>query len=379
MSVPKISVRRLVAASAATIVVTGLLPVAAAQADPVQDCATVLAPAIAASDARPGYSARMTDVADTFSADLTSSWSAATVRSTLSGTVAISVDINGQKQTFTSTMDSFVARNGSWTSLPDRFASPHDIATALALLGKHTPAYLFAAKAVTSTAVHQQGVWPSHDVAGFLARPLPVTGTAPAADGGTVYTCAGTDVTETYTVNAAGLLSQVSVVGAASPGATNARGLVGTARRATAAARAKATALRARAATASGSETVTLDYTYAKPAIALPTWSQTVTALQLETAVEAIHLRHSVFGVAGMVATAADAGVGPRHHKVTTADIRRISHLVVRFVNDFQIIQIRVGYHPGGVWLAATNPFTGERVAYRVRVSDGRAKVSKIA
>jgi hypothetical protein len=370
------SAARLAGLTVATLAVTALTPLAAAQAVPA-DCATVLAPALAASDAQPGYSGHVSDVSDSVHADLTSAWNSALVRSGLHGSVTLNLVIAGVPLTSTSEIAGVTTTTGSWTTPSDSFASPAERSQVLRLLGKKAPLSVYSKKSSSADDVHAAGVWPSHDVAGFLRDPAPVSSTTPGPDGAIAYTCDLPGAAATFTVNGAGLLSQIAVTGVPSGSVSvTGHGLVAAARTALRAARASA---HVRASGAPATETLTLDYTYAMPVIRLPKSDHTTTQTMYRIAVEAVHLRDSVRQTAQLVALAANAGRGPRHPRVTTADIRELAHVIVGGFNQFSLIDMRVGFHPGGVWIAATNRLTGEKVAYSVRTSHGTAKVSKVA
>jgi len=367
---------RLAALSVATIAVTALTPLAGAQAVP-QDCATVLAPALAASDAQPGYSGHVSDVSDSVHAEVTSAWNSAMVRSGLHGSVTVSFVLDGQPFTSTSEISGVSTTKGSWTSPPDTFSSAKERAQVLALLRRQAPLSIFTRRTVSAAEVHAAGVWPSHDVGGFLTDPAPVTSVAPGADGATVYACELPGGSVTFTVNAGGLLSQIAATAVPSGSVTVAgRGLVASARTAMRAARASAHVGRSGA---SATESLTLDYTYAVPTIRLPRSDHTTTLTMYRIAVEAVHLRDNVHQTAVLVAMAVNAGRSPRHPRATTADIRHLAQVIVSGFNQFSYIDMRVGFHPGGVWIAATNRLTGEKVAYRVRATHGAATVMKIA
>jgi hypothetical protein len=367
---------RFAALTVATIAITALTPLAGAQAAP-QDCATVLAPALAASDAQPGYSGRATDVSDSVQAEVTSAWNSAMVRSGLHGSVTVSFVLDGRPFTSTSEIAGVTTTSGSWASAPDTFSSAKERAQVLALLRRQAPLSIYTRRTSSAADVHAAGVWPSHDVAGFLSDPAPVTSVTPGADGATVYACEIPGGSVTFTVNAGGLLSQIAASAVPSGSVTSAgRGLVASARTAMHAARASAHVGRSGA---PATESLTLDYTYAVPTIRLPKSDHTTTLTMYRIAVEAVHLRDSVHQTAVLVAMAVNAGRSPRHPRATTADIRRLAHVIVVSFNQLSYIDMRVGYHPGGVWIAATNRLTGEKIAYRVRATHGTATVMKIA
>ena len=354
---------------AATAVLTALLPIVGAQAA-TTDCATVLAPAVALSDAQPGYSGVSASTTPDGSGTATSRWNPAQVRASLDMRLSFTVTVDGKPHPFSFATTTLASTHARWASLGN-FASARDVTAALALLHKAAPAFTASPREATADEVHASGVWPSHDVAALLDGPLPVTDTAPGVGGNTVYTCSDGSLTARFTVGASGLLDQIAVEAPAGAFAKG-TGLLATAHRSAARAREARGLTGSSRVTSSGVTPAlqkdTLVYTYAVPTITLPTAAHTTTYERLFTALQAIHLREQVAGTAAQIARLTTQSLSFRHTRATVADVRHFARLLVRAPNSFGFIPLRIGYHPGGVWIAATNPFTGARVAYSVLV-----------
>ena len=375
MSVLRTHGRRLAAAAVATLAVAGLTPLTAAHAG-AADCATTLAPFLATSDAQPGYTGHATETLGFGTADATSAWDSRLVRSSLDARLTLDLQVGGQTVHTSVRTRSVTTTQGRWTIVPDELGTRRTRAGALALLHKSAPLWAVVLERSTADEVHASGVWPSHDAEQFLGTAVPVTNVAPGAGGSTVYTCGDPSLTATVTVTGDGLVSQM-VLTTSSTAARASQGLVGSVRRDAASLR--ATARGAARTAAPASDTITLDYTYARPVIALPTRAHVVVLRTYRAALEAVDLRLSVHLAASFVALKANRGRTATHKRVTASDVQRLARQLVNRANPFQVIQYRAGLHPGSVWIAATNPFTGERVAYRVGVVRGTAKVSRIA
>ena len=360
----------------ATLAVTGLTPLTAAEAAPA-DCATALAPFLATSDAQPGYTGHAVDHLGIGTADSTSRWDSRLVRSGLDSALTLDLVVAGRPLHITTATSSVTTRQARWTTVPTGLGTRRTRSGALVLLHKSAPLWFVDATPSTVDDVHSSGVWPSHDASLFLATASVLTGTAPGPDGSTVYSCGGAADEATFTVTAAGLVSQVTFEGTGSAARTSAHGLVGSVRRAAADLR---SAARGGARTvAAPTDSITIDYTYARPSISVPSRSHVVLLQRYAMALEAVDLRASVHTAASIVALVTNQGRTATHKRVTAGEIQRNAAMIVTGLNAFQTIQYRVGKHPGSVWIAATNPFTGERVAYRVGIVAGKAKVTKVA
>jgi len=371
MSVLRTHGPRLAAAAVATLAVTGLTPLTAANAG-AADCATTLAPFLATSDAQPGYTGHATDQLSIGSADSTSGWDPRLVRSSVSSVFALDLVVGGRPIHISTSSSSVTTTQARWTTVPTGLGTRRTRAGALVLLHKTAPLWFVDARPSTVDDVHGSGVWPSHDVSSFLTVTTLLTGTAPGPNGSTVYTCSDANLQTTVTVTAAGLVSQATFEGP-SAAVTSARGLVGTVRRAAAKLR---TATRT---VAAPTDTMTIDYTYARPTISVPSRSHVVLLPRYNQALEAVDLRASVHTAASIVALVSNQESAAARKPVTAGQVQRNAAEIVTGLDAFQTIRYRVGKHPGSVWIAATNPFTGERVAYRVGVVAGKAKVTKVA
>jgi hypothetical protein len=262
---------------------------------------------------------------------------------------------------------SYVSVHGRWSSLGE-IAPPADLKAALALLHKASPAYVYAARESTRDEVHARGVWPSHDVAAVLESPMSVTSTDPGSAGGTVYTCTDGVSTAHFVVGTSGRIDQITLDAPA--GARVSRsGMLGSALRSATSARLS------HGLTGVGTVTDTLTYSYALPVVPLPSMWRSTTLQRVLTALQSLHLRAFVSATAGAVALNADGEAGGH---ASVAAIRRLARVVVATGNREGLIQLRVGYHPGGVWIAATNPFTGARVAYSLIAGPHGTKVTRV-
>jgi hypothetical protein len=375
MSVLRTHGPRFAAAAVATLAVTGLTPLTAAHAGPA-DCATTLAPFLATSDAQPGYTGHATESLGFGTADATSAWDSRLVRSSLDAQLTLDLQVGGQTVHTSVRTASVATTRARWTTVPAELGNRRTRAGALALLHKSAPLWSVVVGRSTAGEVHASGVWPSHDAEQFLGTAVPVTDVAPGASGSTVYTCGDASLTATVTVTSGGLVSQMTLT-STSNAARATQGLVGSVRRAAASMRAAARGAARTAAPAS--DTITLDYTYARPVISVPNRAHVVELRTYRAALEAVDLRLSVHMAASFVALDANRSRTATHKRVTAGDVQRLARRIVGLVNPFQVIQWRAGLHPGSVWIAATNPFTGARVAYRVGVVRGTAKVTRIA
>ena len=375
MSVLRAHGPRLAAAAVATLAVTGLAPLTAAHAGPA-DCATTLAPFLATSDAQPGYTGHATEDLGFGSADATSAWDAALVRSSVDARLTLDLQVGGRLVHSSVRTASVTTSQARWTTVPADLGNRRTRAAALALLHKSAPLWAVVVEPATTDEVHASGVWPSHDADQFIDPGLPVTTVAPGAGGSTVYTCADPSVTATITVSSTGLVSQM-VSTSSSSAARAAHGLVASVRRAAVSLRSSARGAARNAAPAI--DTITLDYTYARPVIALPTRAHVVELNTYRAALESVDLRSSVAGAASAVAREANTERTRKHPRTRAGIVQHLARQLVKEANRFQVIQYRAGLHPGSVWIAATNPFTGERVAYRIGVVRGTAKVTRIA
>lgn len=366
MSLPARGHARTAALVATTAIVSALLPLSTAQAAPT-DCAGALAPAVALSDAQPGYTGVATTTAPDFVGTSTSSWNAHQARS--SASIHLTVTLVGAPApgSFSVSSRSYVSVHGRWTSAGE-VASPADLKAALALLHKASPAYLYTARELTRDEVHARGVWPSHDVAAVLETPMSVTSIDPGPSGSTVYTCTDGVSTAHFVVGASGRIDQITLDAPTGTGASRA-GVLGAALRAATSARLP------RGLTGAGTVTDTLTYSYTLPVVPLPSMWRSTTYQRLFTALESLHLRALVSAVAAGVALTADGEAGGH---ASVGAIRRFARIVVATGNREGLIQLRVGYHPGGVWIAATNPFTGARVAYSLVAGPHGTKVARV-
>ncbi|MBI1376044.1 MAG: hypothetical protein GC157_00950 [Frankiales bacterium] len=360
---------RVLAATALALALSALLPATRASAAPA-DCATTLAPVLAASDAELGYSGV---VRLGLGSDRLEAWS---IWNSVQVAAAVHVRLSSQIPTtppFTVAIDTsaYDSTRAEWVSL-NREDRTRDEARALVLLHRREPVFLENVGRRTPEQVHLSTAWPSHDVASVLPAGLPVTATAPGTDGGTVYTCSDAGTTLTAVVDPAGRLERLT--GTLPAGSVGGPALTASLQRQV------RSAVRHGSATATtDTESVSLAYTYGLRQVRLPSAARSVTETMLRRAIESLHLRASVRSVADAVSRAAKLAVTPRHPHVTVADLVRLAAGQVRRYDARHLVPLRAGTHPTGVWIAATDPFSGGRIAYSVLVVNGTSAVHRVA
>jgi hypothetical protein len=346
--------------------------------------ATALAPTLAASAATPPMlpvtlsvaqaRAEFATVGAATAAAMATGWRQHLVGSEQAGHAGVTVQdvvadpVAGRQEGFMampgwpSSHQVFAQGQGQWTDI-DRTQKQNR--RALALLGRPTASYTFAASAASldqslSGEMAAMAALDPADLATLIGQSTPITPTVDsvartdAGDGTRVYTVADhivdTTLTATLSLDVEGRLVQ-SIVRETTPPAD---GIPGT-------------------------STYTVDYTYAPMTVRLPTSAQTVPQPAFDRAVYCLTLPTVVASEAKNIAFDANTqALSTGHTFVGVADIRASgARRRAQDTKQAQLIPARISVTSAGVSVSATNPYTHQQPAYAVLIIKGRAAVRR--